>query len=64
MSRVAGLLAFALAIAPLAGCNRGDIGSGTNYFPLTPNSTWTYQIVAKSQGACAGAKPTTADPHL
>jgi hypothetical protein len=50
MSRVAGLLAFALAIAPLAGCNRGDIGSGTNYFPLTPNSTWTYQIVAKSQG--------------
>jgi hypothetical protein len=50
ISRVAGLLAFALAIAPLAGCNRGDIGSGTNYFPLTPNSTWTYQIVAKSQG--------------
>ena len=51
MSRMIGLiLAAALAIAPLAGCDSGNVGSGTNYFPLTPNSTWTYQIFAKSQG--------------
>ena len=51
MSRMAGLIvAFALALASLEGCKTGNIGSGTNYFPLTPNSTWTYQIFAKSQG--------------
>jgi len=51
MSRMAGLvLAIALAITPLEACKTGNIGSGTNYFPLTPNSTWTYQIFAKSQG--------------
>jgi hypothetical protein len=51
MSRLVGsVLAVALAIAPLMGCKSGDLGAGTNYFPLTPNSTWTYQIVAKSQG--------------
>jgi hypothetical protein len=51
MSRLVGLvLAAALAIAPLAGCKSGGIGSGTNYFPLTANSTWTYQIFSKSQG--------------
>jgi hypothetical protein len=49
MSRMAGLV-VALALAPLAGCKTGNIGSGTNYFPLTPESTWTYQIFAKSQG--------------
>jgi DUF3108-like len=51
MSRTVGLvLAIALAIAPLEACKTGNIESGTNYFPLTPNSTWTYQISAKSQG--------------
>lgn len=51
MSRIVGLvLAIGMAIAPLEGCKTAYIGSGTNYFPLTPNSTWTYQIVAKSQG--------------
>ncbi|HVB80409.1 MAG TPA: hypothetical protein VNE82_10770 [Candidatus Binataceae bacterium] len=51
MSRIVGVvLAFALAVAPLEGCKSGDIRSGINYFPLTPNSTWTYQIDAKSQG--------------
>jgi hypothetical protein len=51
MSRLVGLvLAVALAIAPLEGCKSGGIGTGTNYFPLTPNSTWTYQIFSKSQG--------------
>jgi hypothetical protein len=51
MSRTVGLvLAIALAIAPLEACKTGNIGSGTDYFPLTPNSTWTYQISAKSQG--------------
>jgi hypothetical protein len=51
MSRLVGLvLTAALAIAPLAGCKSGGIGSGTNYFPLTANSTWTYQIFSKSQG--------------
>jgi len=44
------LAAFALAVVSLAGCKPADLGSGTNYFPLTPNSTWTYQILAKSQG--------------
>lgn len=51
MGRRVGLaLAVALAIVPLSGCNSGSraIGGG-NYFPLTPNSTWTYQIVSKSQ---------------
>jgi len=51
MSRLVGLiLAVAFAIAPLEGCKSGGIGSGTNYFPLTANSTWTYQILSKSQG--------------
>lgn len=51
MGRMVGwVLAIALAIAPLTGCKAGNIGPGTNYFPLTPNSTWTYQIFAKSQG--------------
>src|SRR5579863_7284947 len=51
MSRMAGLLlGIALAIAPLSGCKTRDRAAGTNYFPLTPNSTWTYQIFAKSQG--------------
>ncbi len=51
MSRIVGwVLAIGMAIASLEGCKTGNIGSGTNYFPLTPNSTWTYQIVAKSQG--------------
>lgn len=50
MSRRVGLaLAVALAIAPLAGCNSSGAGPGANYFPLTPNSVWTYQIVSKSQ---------------
>jgi hypothetical protein len=51
MSRLAGLaLAIALAVVSLAGCNSRDFGAGSNYFPLTPDSTWTYQIFAKSQG--------------
>ncbi len=50
MSQRVGLsLAIALAIASLMGCNPGKAGPGTNYFPLTPKSTWTYQIVSKSQ---------------
>ncbi len=50
MSRRVGLaLAVALTLAPLAGCKSGSAGPGTNYFPLTPNSVWTYQIVSKSQ---------------
>jgi uncharacterized protein DUF3108 len=51
MSRAVGCLAvFALMVVSLAGCKSGDLGLGTDYFPLTPNSTWTYQIFAKSQG--------------
>ena len=37
-------------LAPLAGCKSNNLGNGIDYFPLTPNSSWTYQIVAKSQG--------------
>jgi hypothetical protein len=51
MSRIIGmLLASGLVIASLAGCKTAYVGSGTDYFPLTPNSTWTYQVFAKSQG--------------
>src|SRR5271155_4072132 len=50
MRRLVLVLAVALAIAPLGGCKSGGIGSGTNYFPLTADSTWTYQILSKSQG--------------
>lgn len=39
----------ALATALLIGCQWGRSGSSVNYFPLTPNSTWTYQIISKSQ---------------
>lgn len=51
MKRRAGLtLAFALAIASLTGCNSAAKAPlEGNYFPLTPNSTWTYQIISKSR---------------
>jgi hypothetical protein len=51
MGRMTGLVvALALALAPLTACKTGNPESENNYFPLTPNSTWTYQIFAKSQG--------------
>jgi hypothetical protein len=44
------ICAAALAVAVLAGCNSGSSAAvGGNYFPLTANSTWTYQIDSKSQ---------------
>src|ERR1700737_266689 len=50
MSRRIGLvLAVVVAIVALGGCDSGGSGPGANYFPLTPNSTWTYQIASKSQ---------------
>ena len=50
MSRRIGLvLAVVIAIVALGGCDSGGSGPGANYFPLTPNSTWTYQIASKSQ---------------
>lgn len=51
MGRRLGLAcAVALAMAALAGCNSntGAVAGG-NYFPLTTNSTWTYQIDSKSE---------------
>lgn len=47
--RVGLVLAVALAMVPLAGCKSGAAMVSGNYFPLTPNSIWTYQIVSKSQ---------------
>lgn len=51
MGRRLGLVcAAALLMAVLAGCNSGNSATaGGDYFPLTPNSTWTYQIDSKSQ---------------
>jgi hypothetical protein len=50
MSQRVGLsIAIALAIASLMGCKSSKTGPGSDYFPLTPNSTWTYQIISKSQ---------------
>jgi DUF3108-like len=51
MGRRLGLVcAAALALAALAGCNSGSkTAVGDNYFPLTPNSVWTYEIDSKSQ---------------
>jgi hypothetical protein len=47
--RIGMSLAVVLAIASLTACNSGSAGPGSNYFPLPDNSTWTYQIVSKSQ---------------
>src|SRR5262249_27708459 len=49
-SRFLGLALLGAALAPLVGCKSNNLGNGIDYFPLTPNSSWTYQIVAKSQG--------------
>lgn len=50
MSRKVDLaLAVILALTSLTGCNSGSAGPANSYFPLTPNSVWTYQIVSKSQ---------------
>jgi len=48
------LLAFALFAAPLIGCHGGkrstyDPKFAESFFPLEPNSLWTYRITSKSQ---------------